>query len=121
MEIKIKIRFKEKGFFRTKEVQRHIGFRFDMLSWWKLCDVNSMELGGLAEMDRGDLVRQMVYAAHYSYCIEQKTIIEYTEDECKAWFDQFTLIDGENFANGMMQSQIHGKTVQEHGEQVEKK
>lgn len=127
MEIKLEIPFTEivnSGFpfYRKKEinVKREIGFRFDMLSWWKVCDINNIEIDEMANIEEA-IGRDMAFASHFSYCIKHGEPIKYSLEEGQRWALEMSSRDAKEFIKAMLNSKILGKTTEQWGKESKKK
>lgn len=113
MELQIKLPV---GFFK-----RDVGFRFDMLSWWLVCDLNGKELHEMGDIGQEQLLTDMLYAAYKSYCIAHNQRVKYPKSLTKRWADEMTNRDAKRFVDVMLSSKMFGKSVSEWGEQQKKR
>ncbi len=113
MELVLKLKT---GFFKRK-----VGFRFDMLSWFLVCDMNGKELHEMGDIPQEQLLTDMLFASYKSYCVEHQKGVRYSRKQATGWGDNMTNKDAKRFVDTMMRAKLFGKSVSEWGEQSKKK
>jgi len=98
-----------------------VGFRFDMYAWFKVCEINNIELHQLGDIDQQKLFADIIYSGYVSYCTHNRKRAKYSIEQLADIVDRMTKRQSEELVDGFMKSKVFGKTVKEHADGEAKK
>ena len=88
-----------------RRYRREVGFRFDALSVFLLCQQWGVDLDGMKDIPRDAYVSSWVWNAHRSYCMYQyKKPLFTTHDKMRWYIDRLSKKDWDIIVKAMVES-----------------
>jgi len=93
-------------------VKRRQGFSFDMYAWCYMSDYTQLPMNEFDTLkDRFIIVAY--YSAAYSYNLQHRRRIRFTEADVKRWFDDMPQKTAQTILNTMIKSKIGGESIED--------
>ena len=87
-----------------RPLRRSVGFRFDAMAAFLMCQQHGVDLDGLDSIPRGEYVTSWVWNGHKSYCIYgHKKPMEY--DKMKRFISHIRKSDWDSILEAMVKTQ----------------
>lgn len=90
---------------------RKVGFSFDMYAWFKLCEMNDIEIHQLHTLPEKKMMGDLIYAAYVSYCTKALKKPKLSQESLGDLLDNMTKGQTEQLSQQILNAKVFGKSV----------